>query len=76
MTRLPRRKLMKLAMERYSDLLERVSELTEDELEEMLEQERLSDHPRKSFVVKLHQRLSALRVARERQEILDEIFSG
>jgi hypothetical protein len=52
----------------YRELHEIIMDLSETELRQMLEEERRSDR-RRTFMIRLHQRLCALRAQREREEI-------
>jgi hypothetical protein len=55
----------------WRKLNERMATLSEDEVMEMLEYERTHDR-RVKMLLRLHQRGNALRVARERIELLKE----
>jgi hypothetical protein len=55
----------------WRKLNERMASLSEDEVMEMLEYERTHDR-RVKMLLRLHQRGNALRVARERIELLKE----
>jgi len=52
----------------YRELHEVIMTLTEDQVLEMLEDEQRNQR-RKTFLVRLHQRYSALRAQREREEL-------
>ena len=55
----------------WRKLNERMATLTEDEVMAMLEYERTHDR-RVKMLLRLHQRVNSLRVARERIELLKE----
>ena len=55
----------------WRKLNERMATLTEDEVRAMLEYERTHDR-RVKMLLRLHQRVNSLRVARERIELLKE----
>jgi len=56
----------------WRELNERLAQLTEDEVRELLDTE-LKVGRRASLIVRLHQRFTTLRAHRERKEMLDKL---
>lgn len=52
-----------------------LAQRSEEEVKQMLDEE-VAKHKRPTFVVRLHQRYSALRVTRERKELLAQVQNG
>ena len=59
------------ALKNWRDLNDVLTTFTEDEMAEMLEYE-LNHENRKTFVERLHQRFTTLRMTREREIIMDQ----
>lgn len=55
----------------WRELNEQIGQMTEQELKDMLAKERRTLQ-RSSVLVRLHQRYTAVRAARERKELLDD----
>ena len=65
-------KVLLMLLNNWRDLNEGLSELREDQVNEMLNYE-LEHEQRKTVVERLHQRLTTLRAKRERAELLGSI---
>ena len=58
-------------MKTWREIMDVISTLSEDEVLELLKQERRGPR-RPTIMVRLHQRYTALRATREREEMLNE----
>lgn len=61
------------ALEGWPSLVAEIMDMSEAELERLLDMERGRDNPRSMHVKRIHQRLTKLRAARERRALLREI---
>ena len=66
-----RKKLINEALESWGELVRIVPELTRKELESAIKQEYKDKSPRKTFIVRLHQRFTAVRAKEEREKLLE-----
>jgi len=57
-------------MTEWTDLLSRLSTMSEDDLREAIAVEARRNEPRASYLTRLHMRLCKLRTTRERRELL------
>ena len=63
---------MFLSLKNWTEFNAALPSFSERQVQELLEFE-LKNVPRKSIVLRLHQRVNALRVAREREELLTNL---
>jgi alpha-glucuronidase len=62
---------MQQALRNWAKLNKMLNSFTEAEVKEMLDDELSHEVQRRDFVIRLHQRYSALRAAREREELFN-----
>lgn len=67
-----RKDKLERASENWQNLVSEIMDMTEAELDALLDMERGRLHPRTQFLERIHQRLTKVRSQREREELLRE----